>query len=109
MVTAADIPLQGGIGRGKTMFSHFAGLLGRLPGYGAIGWRLSVGILVLMAPLTMLVYTYSQSRFEMIETARIKRACIEYVDSLHQFARHLAEHRGLSNLYLHGDLAVLPL
>jgi diguanylate cyclase (GGDEF)-like protein/PAS domain S-box-containing protein len=79
-------------------------LLSRVP----LGWRLVVAMAVLLVPLALLSYRYVQDKIETIESTRLEKIGLEYVEPLHRFMRHMADHRGQVHLYLLGDRAMLP-
>jgi methyl-accepting chemotaxis protein len=73
-----------------------------------VGRRLAISVAVLVVPLTVLGYFYVQSKIEAAQVARLEKDGVDYLAPLDRFMRHSAEHRGLSNLYLNGNQAILP-
>jgi len=73
-----------------------------------IGWRLAIAAAILLAPLTILGFVYVQSKIEAIHVVQLEKDGLAFLAPLGQFARHAAEHRGLTNVYLRGERMVLP-
>ncbi len=73
-----------------------------------ISWRLAIASIVLLVPVLVFGYLYVQSKADAIHAAQLENEGLEFLSPLGEFMRHAAQHRGLSNVYLHGNHAVLP-
>lgn len=73
-----------------------------------VGWRLTLAIAVLLAPLLVLSIGYVQTKIDAIRVAALEKESLAYLVPLNRLMRHLADHRGLTSLYLRGGAAVLP-
>src|SRR5919108_1815712 len=70
--------------------------------------RLALVALVLQIPILVLGYAYIQDKLGAIQAVRDKQAGLEYLAPLGQLMTHVAAHRGLTNVFLHGNPTVLP-
>src|SRR5258705_10062730 len=71
-----------------------------------LGWRLAIAISVLVVPLFFLTYEFAQTKIEAVRIARLEADGLDYLLPLQEFITHVAEHRGMRNLYLHGYKAI---
>ncbi|GEM_PF-3384829 len=88
--------------------SHLDSRLQILLSRVAISRRLAIASLLLLLPIALLGYVHVASKIDAIESAQREKVGLDYLAPLGQFMRHMAAHRGLTNVYLRGNRAVMP-